>query len=158
MRLFILAVGKVRDKAVAEACDGYLGRIARYQDVEVRQVRDGGKADRHATEARRIEGAALLRIIPPRARTFTLTRTGDSFTSEGLARMLQQWQEEARDVALVIGGAHGVDPAVLQVSEGCISLSSLTLPHEVARLVLLEQLYRACTINRGEPYHKGRGT
>ena len=154
MRVLILTVGRLRS-TVREACDDYANRIQRYQKLEIREGREAGRPDREAAQSRRIEGEALLRQLPDGCRLFTLTRTGTPVSSEDLAVKLERWREEARDVALVIGGAHGVDESVLRRSEGTISLSAMTLPHELARLVLLEQLYRACTILRGEPYHKG---
>ncbi len=156
MRLHLLAVGRLKDAAAREACHDYAKRIRRYQKLEVQEVREAGKADRDAVHSRRIEGEALLRRLPSGARLFTLTRAGTAYSSEELANALERWREGARDVAFAIGGAHGVDETVLRNSEGTISLSSMTLPHELARLLLLEQLYRACTILRGEPYHKGR--
>jgi len=158
MRLQILAVGRLKDAAARGLCDDYAARIRRYQKLEIQEARESGKSDRDAAQSRRIEGEALLRLIPSGSRLYTLTRTGRAYSSEELATALERWRADARDVALVIGGAHGVDEAVLSKSEGIISLSSMTLPHEIARLVLLEQLYRACTILRGEPYHKGRGS
>ena len=158
MRLQILAVGRLKDAVARGLCDDYATRIRRYQKLEIQEARESGKSDRDAVQSRRIEGEALLRLIPSGSRLYTLTRTGRAYSSEELATALERWRADARDVALVIGGAHGVDEAVLSRSEGIISLSSMTLPHEIARLVLLEQLYRACTILRGEPYHKGRGS
>ncbi len=102
-----------------------------------------------------MEGQALRHAVPDGARTVALTRRGRRCSSEDFARRLGTWQREARDVALVIGGAHGLDAEVLETADDRLRLSSLTLPHDLARLVLLEQLYRACTILRGEPYHKG---
>ena len=158
MRLHILAVGRLKDAAARDACNDYATRIRRYQKLEIQEARESGKSDREAAQSRHIEGEALLRLVPSGSRLFTLTRTGTAFSSEELASALDRWRADARDVALVIGGTHGVDEPVLRKSEGTISLSSMTLPHELARLVLLEQLYRACTILRGEPYHKGGGS
>ena len=79
---------------------------------------------------------------------------GTSFTSERFAEWLQRLREDARDVAFVIGGAFGLAPEVRERAELTLSLAPWTLPHELARLVLAEQLYRAGTIGRGEPYHK----
>jgi 23S rRNA (pseudouridine1915-N3)-methyltransferase len=155
MRLHVLAVGRVKDATLRQACDAYARRIRHYQKLEIREVRDPGRPDGDAAQSRRVEGVALLRLVPSRCRLFTLTRAGEPFSSPEFARALNRWMEDARDVAFVIGGAHGVDEAVLRQSEGTISLSPMTLPHEIARLVLLEQLYRAHTILRGEPYHKG---
>lgn len=158
MIVHVVAVGRVRSAALREACDGYAARIRRYIKFELTEVRDAGRRDRDAQAARRTEATALERAIPNGARVVAVTRTGDAGTSDGLARRLAAWQREARDVALIIGGAHGLDNELLRQADGQLSLSPLTLPHELARLVLLEQLYRACTILSGEPYHKGRGT
>jgi 23S rRNA (pseudouridine1915-N3)-methyltransferase len=97
----------------------------------------------------------LLRAVPSDALLVALTRDGQEMTSVDFARHLEEWQRRNRDVAFVIGGAHGLDAAVLDAADQRLSLSPMTLPHEIARLTLLEQLYRACTIIRGEPYHKG---
>jgi 23S rRNA (pseudouridine1915-N3)-methyltransferase len=85
-----------------------------------------------------------------------LARQGTAWSSEELAQQVTRWQREARPVALTIGGSHGLSPEVLASADQW-SLGPLTLPHELARVVVLEQLYRACTILRGEPYHKGAG-
>jgi 23S rRNA (pseudouridine1915-N3)-methyltransferase len=88
---------------------------------------------------------------------FCLTRNGPSETSEAFADRLATWKTDGRDVALVVGGAFGLDDGLREEAEATLGLSPMTLPHELARAVLLEQLYRADTILRGEPYHKGRG-
>jgi 23S rRNA (pseudouridine1915-N3)-methyltransferase len=155
MRVQVLAVGRMKNPAFRAACDDYATRIRRYQQLDLHEIREAGRPDRAAAEAKRVEGDALLRAISPRQRIFTLTRKGSELSSDELASALQRWREDARDVALVVGGAHGVAESVIERSEGTISLSPMTLPHDIARLVLLEQLYRACTILRGERYHKG---
>jgi 23S rRNA (pseudouridine1915-N3)-methyltransferase len=86
---------------------------------------------------------------------FCLSRTGTTNTSHEFAERVRQWREDSRDVTLVIGGAFGLDPDLIASGEGTLSLSAMTLPHELARAILLEQLYRADTILHGEPYHKG---
>ncbi len=154
MALHLVAVGRVRDLALRAACQEYLGRIRRMWSLEVHEVRPPAGRFPPAERMRR-EGDGLLAAIPPRALTIALTRTGRSETSEGFARRLSGWQAGTRDVAFVIGGADGLDPRVRHRCEEALSLSSLTLPHELARVVLLEQLYRAGTIKRGTPYHKG---
>lgn len=156
MRIHLVAVGRVRDPALREACDDYAGRIRRYQRLEVTEVREAGRPDRAADAARHVEGEALLGAVPPECRVVALTRHGKAWSSEDLAHAVERWQMEGSDVALLIGGAHGLDADVLRRADVTLTLSPFTLPHELARLVLLEQLYRACTILRGEPYHKGR--
>jgi 23S rRNA (pseudouridine1915-N3)-methyltransferase len=84
-----------------------------------------------------------------------LLRDGQGWTSAELARRLDEWQIAARPVTFVIGGSHGLAAALIERAERRWSLGPVTLPHELARVVVLEQLYRAFTILRGEPYHKG---
>ena len=155
MAVYVVAVGRMKSAALREACLGYQQRSRRYMKFEVREVRDGSKRDSQAHHARRVEGESLLRATPRDAMLIALTREGQAMTSAQFAGRLQEWQRGNRDIAFVIGGAHGLDAAVLDAADEKLSLSSMTLPHELARLTLLEQLYRACTIIRGEPYHKG---
>ena len=141
MRYEVVAVGRVKDAALRAACDEYLGRLRRYARVEEREVKD---------EAR------LLGTIPGEARLVALSRTGESWSSTDLAEWTGRWDQDGRDVALVIGGADGLPDALLARAERVWSLSALTFPHELARVIVLEQLYRAFTIRRGEPYHRAR--
>jgi 23S rRNA (pseudouridine1915-N3)-methyltransferase len=156
MIVHVVAVGRVRDAALREACNAYAGRIGRYQRFELREVREAGRKERDAAAARRLEGRALLDAVPPGTHIVALSRGGDAKTSEELAGLVERWRELARNVAFVVGGAHGLDHAVLDRAHQRLALSDMTLPHELARLVLLEQLYRSMTILRGEPYYKGQ--
>ncbi len=156
MRLHLVAVGRIKHPALRQACRDYADRIRRYHRLEISEIRDAGRSDADAAEARRIEGAGIRKAVPEHARLIVLTRNGTTLTSEQLADRLDRWQTDARETVLTIGGAHGLDGTILGAADEPLSLSSLTLPHELARLVLLEQLYRACTILRNEPYHKGR--
>lgn len=141
MHYHVVAVGRMRDAALRGAADEYVKRLRHYAHVEEREAKD---------EAR-LEGT-----IPEAARLVALSRTGVPWSSMDLARHTAQWDQEGRDVALVIGGADGLPAPVLKRAERVWSLSSLTFPHELARVVVLEQLYRAFTIRRGEPYHRAR--
>lgn len=156
MRLRLVVVGRIKDPALRQACRDYSDRIRRYHRLDITEVRDAKRPDAEAAEARRIEGDGIRKAVPGNARLIALSRGGAALTSEQFAERLERWQAEARETILAIGGAHGLDDAILRDAEESLSLSSLTLPHEMARLVLLEQLYRACTILRNEPYHKGR--
>lgn len=151
----VLAVGKLRDPGVRASCDNYLERVRRYFRVEVREVTARGRSG-GAAERLRAEGRALLGALPHACTVIALTRTGRAEDSARFARRVAACQHAGRDTTLVIGGAFGLDAAVVARSDTQLSLSPLTLPHELARLVLLEQLYRAATILNGEPYHKGR--
>jgi len=155
MAVYLVAVGKLKNAALRNACGDYYERVQHYLKLLVCEVRDGGRPDRDAEAARKSEGKALLKAVPSGALVVAVTRTGRARSSRELAEQMEQWRKEHRDVVFVMGGAHGLDATVLAASDLRLSLSTLTFPHELARLILLEQLYRACTISRGEPYHKG---
>jgi 23S rRNA (pseudouridine1915-N3)-methyltransferase len=140
MRYRVVAVGRVKDAALRAACDEYLDRLRRYARVEELEVRD---------EAR------LLEAVGEGSRLVALARAGDAWTSSDLAGCTARWEMDGRDVAFAIGGADGLPAPVLARAERIWSLSRLTFPHELSRVILYEQLYRAYTIRRGEPYHRG---
>jgi len=151
MKVRVVAVGRVRDASLAQVVAGYEGRAARYWPLEVVEVREGTGRDPSAVK--RQEGERLLE----RAGSGSLVacdERGDALDSQAFADWLQRQRDEARDVTFVLGGAHGLDAAVLARAHRRLTLAPFTLPHEVARLVLAEQLYRAGTIVRREPYHK----
>ncbi len=153
MRLLIVAVGKLRP-ALREVCDDYLRRLGRYLPVEEREVREAGRAG-SAARQREDEGRRILEALPDSADVVLLDVGGQAWSSEELAEQLNGWRLAARDRAFVIGGAVGVSPDVAARAKVRWSLGTLTLPHELARVVVTEQLYRAGTILRGEPYHRG---
>jgi 23S rRNA (pseudouridine1915-N3)-methyltransferase len=141
MRYRVVAVGRVKDAALRAACDEYLDRLRRYARIEEREVKD---------EAR------VLVAVPEGSRLVALSRRGEQWSSPELARWTARWETDGRDVTFAIGGAEALPEAVLRGAERAWSLSRLTFPHELARVLLYEQLYRAYTIRRGEPYHRGR--
>ena len=153
MRIRLLAVGKDRSGLYARAVAEYVGRIQRYVRFELVEVPE---AKRHAgtPQARDEEGATLLDRIEERERVVVLDERGKELTSVELARRVDGWLTGARDVALVIGGSDGLSPEIVARASESIALSRMTLAHRLARLVLVEQLYRAMTILRGERYHK----
>lgn len=153
MDTHLIAVGKLRSY-FREACDDYLRRLSRYAPVAEREVKEAARA---ATAALRIkeESARVAAALPARGTVIILDRAGVPWSSEVLARNLEQWRLDAIPVVLVIGGAFGLEPELLRRAAARWSLGPLTLPHELARVIVLEQWYRAWTILRGEPYHKG---
>ncbi|MBI3982722.1 MAG: 23S rRNA (pseudouridine(1915)-N(3))-methyltransferase RlmH [Gemmatimonadetes bacterium] len=155
MVVHVLAAGRLTSHGLGLACADYEIRLGRFVRVVVREVRPGPA---HASPAvrMRIEGERLLAAVPRGTRAIALTRAGRPETTESFARKLAGWRTTATDVAFLIGGAHGLSAETLDRCDARMSLSPLTLPHEIARLVLLEQLYRAGTILQGTPYHKGR--
>ena len=153
MKIRIVAVGRDRSGLYAPAVEEYasrLGRYARFELVEVPEAR------RHAgtPRAKDEEGEALLARIGERERVVALDERGREETSVDFARRVARWLDAGQDVALVIGGSDGLADAVKARAVETIALSRMTLAHRLARLVLAEQLYRAFTILRGEPYHK----
>jgi 23S rRNA (pseudouridine1915-N3)-methyltransferase len=154
MRLVVAVVGKPGNASLAAAIRDYEARAARYWPLDVREVRQESAADRSAGRARDAEGERLLAAVPSAAQVVACDVSGRTYTSERVAEWLQALRERAVDVALVIGGAHGLSGAVKERASSSLALAPWTLPHELARLVLAEQLYRAGTIVRREPYHK----
>ena len=153
VRLRVLTVGRDRSGLYAPAVEEYAGRLERYVRFELVEVPEARKLA-GTPRARQEEGEALLARIPPREQVVALDERGEELTSAGLADRVRRWQERGRDVTMVIGGADGLAPEVLARAGERLALSRFTLAHRLARLVLLEQLYRAFTILRGEPYHK----
>ncbi len=153
MKLRVVAVGKDRSGLYAPAVDEYAGRLARYGKFELVEVPEAKKLA-GTPRAREEEAATLLAKVGPRERVVALDERGEELTSVQLADRLRKWQASGQDVTLLIGGSDGLAPAVLQRAEERLALSRMTLAHRLARLVLVEQLYRAFTILRGEPYHK----
>lgn len=154
MTVTIVVVGPAREPLAAAVAE-YERRIRRYWTLDVVEVDAGARGGDRPDQVRAAEEERILPRLPERARILALTRSGKGMTSRGLARWLQRQAVDARDVAFVVGGAFGLGPGVLARASRHLSLSPMTLPHELARLVLAEQLYRAGTIVRGEPYHKG---
>ena len=154
MEVALLAVGRLRPY-YREACDDYLRRLTRYARVSEREVREAARAATVALQ-RAEEATALASRRPAGSTLVCLAREGTPWTSEELAGNVDRWQLDARPVAIAIGGSNCLSPDFLAGASSVWSLGPLTLPHELARVVVAEQLYRAFTILRGEPYHKGR--
>ena len=151
VRYEIVAVGKLRRGFYRTACDHYLGRLRNHASADVTEVREG-RGD--AEGARAAEGEALLQRAT--GWLVALDERGERITSRRLAEQIEMLavRGESR-LAFTIGGAAGLSDAVRARADAIWRLSDLTLPHELARLVLLEQLYRAETIRAGHPYHRG---
>lgn len=154
MRFTVAAVGKPRDAALAAATRDYEERASRYWPLVYAEVREEPSRARQPDEVLLREATRLRAAVPKGAGIWLCDSAGKRHTSEEFAKWMQRAREDARDVAFLIGGAFGLDADLKKEAAGAISLSSLTFPHELARLVLAEQMYRAGTIIRGEPYHK----
>jgi 23S rRNA (pseudouridine1915-N3)-methyltransferase len=154
MKISILAVGEKlpdwAEKAVAE----YVKRMPREVRVEVVPVRPERRSGQSAERIKALEAARILERCPSGARLVALDEHGKEVTTRQLAESLTEWLPSGRDACLVIGGADGLGQEVLQRAELILSLSRLTLPHALARVLLAEQLYRAWSLLAGHPYHR----
>jgi 23S rRNA (pseudouridine1915-N3)-methyltransferase len=153
MRLIVAVVGRPRNAALAAAISDYETRAARYWPLEVREVREERAKSDDSSRVRKREGERLVERIAG-SRIVACDEHGKRMTSVEFASWLSRERDRAADVALVIGGAFGLADEVRDRSALSLALAPWTLSHELARLVLAEQLYRAGTIVRGEPYHK----
>ncbi len=154
MRLIVAVVGKPRNPALGEAIRDYETRAARYWPLDVHEVREERASGIPVDKVKEREGVRLSAKVPARAQTVACDIGGKSLDSSRFAELLQTAREQDRDLAFLIGGAFGLPSNVTTASMMKLSLAPWTLPHEIARLVLVEQIYRAGTIVRGEPYHK----
>lgn len=156
MRILVVVVGRAR-RPLADAVAEYEARASRYWRLDVVEVGAGaGSASAPPEAVRGSEAERILARIPADLEVVALTRTGGGMGSRALASYLEGHAvRSSPGVAFVVGGAHGLAPSVLERAARRLSISEMTLPHEMARLVLAEQLYRAGTIVRREPYHKG---
>lgn len=138
MRLFVVAAGRIRERNLRAVADDYLARLRHYARCEEIEVKTS---------------ADLVRAVPGGVTLIALEPGGEALSSRAFAARLERWGTRGKgDVGFVIGGAEGIPSELVAKAEARLSLSSLTLPHRLARVVLFEQLYRAFTILRGEPY------
>ncbi len=153
VRIRVLSVGRDRSGLYEPAVQEYAGRIERYVRFALEEVPEARRAA-GTPRAREEEGELLLARIRDVERVVALDEGGKAHSSLEFARSVGTWLQGGRDVTLVIGGSDGLSGAVRERAGDTVSLSRLTLAHRLARLVLVEQIYRAFTILRGEPYHK----
>ena len=154
LRLLVIVVGRPRDTALAAAAQEYERRATHYWPLTVVEVKEESAKGRTPDFVREREGERILAQVPTGATFVACAEGGKGMTSSAFSSWLQAARDDARDLAIAIGGAFGLGDAVVKASSMRLSLAPFTLPHELARVVLAEQVYRAGTIARGEPYHK----
>ncbi len=155
MQVIIAAVGHKMPAWIAAGFDEYAKRMpadCRLQLKEVKPVERSGS--KNADTAMALERTRIEAVLPKGARIIALDEHGRDLTSVQLSEQLMQWQRDGRDVALVIGGADGLDAAFKAQADMLLRVSSMTLPHGMVRVLLAEQLYRAWTITQNHPYHR----
>lgn len=156
LRIDVIAVGKLKERFWREACDEYLKRLKPYATVRVVEIADVDPAGAGGVkDALRREGAAICNAIPENCTVVLLDIQGKTVSSEEIASKIEQWSVDGvSNIAFVIGGSHGVGEEVLARADARWSLGRITMPHNLARVVLIEQIYRAFKIIKREPYHK----
>jgi 23S rRNA (pseudouridine1915-N3)-methyltransferase len=154
VRLIVIVVGKPKDASLADAARDYERRAAHYWPLSVIEVREETSKGRSPQQVKEREGERILDRVPSGATIVSCAEDGRAMSSRVFAGWVQTARDEGRDIAIAIGGAFGLGENVMGAAKTKLSLAPWTLPHELARVVLAEQLYRAGTIARGEPYHK----
>ncbi|MBL8404437.1 MAG: 23S rRNA (pseudouridine(1915)-N(3))-methyltransferase RlmH [Dechloromonas sp.] len=154
MKLAILAVGHRQPAWVSEGCTEYLKRMPRELPASVSEIKPEPRGSKTREQLLTAEKSRIREALPGSCRIVVLDEKGDDLTTLKLARRLEGWMQDGRDVALLIGGADGLDEEFKQQADDRLRLSSLTLPHGMARLLLCEQLYRAVSVLKNHPYHR----
>lgn len=159
MNIDIIAPGRIKERYLRDAIDEYRKRLSRFAKVDVIEVADE-KTPEHASDTlnaqiKEKEGERILKHLRDGAFVVALAIEGDQLTSEQLAARIAQWGlHGVSHLQFVIGGSLGLDPRVLRRANMPLSFSKMTFPHQLMRVILLEQIYRAFKINAHEPYHK----
>ncbi len=154
MRLGILAVGHKLPDWVAKGCAEYVKRMPRELPLSVVEVKPEPRGSKTREQLLAAEKSRLQAALTGFSRVVVLDERGTDLTTVKLAQRLEDWMREGGDTAFIIGGADGIDEELKQRADAMIRLSSLTLPHAMARLVLCEQLYRAVSVVKNHPYHR----
>lgn len=154
MRLLIVAVGQRIPDWAQTAWDDYAKRFPPELRLELKAVKTEPRGSRTVEQLMAAERRRIEEALPRGVRTVVLDERGDALSTVALAARLRQWQLGGSDVALVIGGPDGLDPGLRQAAHERVRLSDLTLPHAMVRVLLVEQLYRAWSINANHPYHR----
>jgi 23S rRNA (pseudouridine1915-N3)-methyltransferase len=154
MKLSVLAVGHRQPGWVSAGCAEYLKRMPREMAAGVIEIKPEPRGSKTREQLLAAEKARIRDALPASCRIVVLDEKGDDLTTLKLAQRLETWMQDGRDVALLIGGADGLDEEFKQQAADRLRLSSLTLPHGLARLVLCEQLYRAVSVLKNHPYHR----
>ncbi len=159
-RVDIIAVGRIRERYLTEGIQEYRKRLSPFARVGIIEVRDEGGPSLKVPPSRvrevlRLEGESIRGRIAPGSHVIALDRKGKTFSSREFSRYLAEQAGRGRSrLTFLIGGSLGLDPSLLREADLTLSFSSLTFPHQLFRLLLLEQLYRAFSIMQGHPYHK----
>lgn len=143
-KLYFVVVGKIKESFYREAVAEYVKRLSRFAKVEIKELPEGANPESEADE--------ILRAV--KGCVVALAVEGEKLSSEGLAKRMKKWTDEGKDVSFVIGSSCGLSERVKQAADMRLSFSDMTFPHQLMRVILAEQVYRAFMINAGATYHK----
>ncbi len=155
MKIRLIAVGQRPPEWVTDGFSDYARRLPREMPLELVEVAPAARRNAPKARIRELEAQRLLGHVGSRDWVVALDEGGKAWSTLQLAKKLDDWRMQGRDVAFLVGGADGLDPSCLGRADEVLSLSAMTLPHALVRVVLAEQLYRAWTILSGHPYHRG---
>ena len=148
----IITVGSIKEKYLKDAIEEYTKRISKYTNIEIVEVKDEGLVE--PQKAMELEGEKIKKYISPRDYVITLEIEGKQLTSEEFAEKINNIYLEASNITFIIGGSYGISNEIKNMSNFKLSFSKMTFPHQLFRVNLLEQIYRAYKINNNESYHK----
>lgn len=154
MKLTVVAVGHRQPGWVSDGCAEYVKRMPRELATSVVEIKPEPRGSKTREQLLAAEKGRICEALGTGARLVVLDERGDDLTTLKLSKRLESWMLDGRDTVLLIGGADGIDEELKQAADDKIRLSSLTLPHGLARLLLCEQLYRAVTVLKNHPYHR----
>lgn len=155
MKHELLFLGKIKNSFIAEGVQEYGSRLSHYTSLKITVLKEKGRTTKSTAIDADAEGMLMLSAVPPGALIVALDARGKQFSSEKFAKIIAGWEMQGvKNVCYLIGGPEGHSAKVLQSADLLLSLSQMTFTHDMARMLLIEQLYRAYTINAGEKYHK----
>ena len=158
MAILIIGVGKLKEAWQKDACAEYMKRLKRFGPIDIKEIPDQPEPDKPSEalnqRVKDAEGKEILAQIKPTDRVVALAINGKNYDSEGFADKIAQWTGDGRRLVLVIGGSLGLSDDVMKRADEKLSFSKMTFPHQLMRVILLEQIYRGFKINANERYHK----
>ena len=155
MKLILVAVGTRMPSWVDTAFDDFAKRMPRELPLQLVEIKAEPRTTGKTVEAMMaLEAARIEAALPPRCRRVILDERGEDLTTKALDKRLERWQDGGDDIAIVVGGPDGLDPALKASAHETMRLSSLTLPHALVRVMLAEALYRAWSLSKNHPYHR----
>lgn len=154
MKTKLLVVGKTNDKNITKGIDDYVGRVKHYMPLDIEVIPEL-KNTKSLTQSnqKEMEAEQILKRLQPSDTVVLLDEHGKEYRSIEFARWIEKLQQTARSLVFIIGGPYGFADSVYERSDAKLSLSKMTFSHQMIRLLFVEQIYRACTIIKGEPYH-----